>query len=208
MADNQKQERRYRRTEALLVNGLTTLLQEKSIKEITVRELADLVDINRSTFYLHYTDIYDLLEKTEERLFQQIQDIMQTEWTGKADSTHFYRFLERTLQVLAENAPLCSALMGPNGDIAFLRTIEDMFRNEGLKILRAFAPVELREQDLQYAISFALAGCMGLVGRWLKNGCPETTTHMAELLLLLLREGTSSIGTPLLEELPQTAGVR
>ena len=98
--------------------------------------------------------------------------------------------------------------MGPNGDIAFLRTIEDMFRNEGLKILRAFAPVELREQDLQYAISFALAGCMGLVGRWLKNGCPETTTHMAELLLLLLREGTSSIGTPLLEELPQTAGVR
>ena len=83
MADNQKQERRYRRTEALLVNGLTTLLQEKSIKEITVRELADLVDINRSTFYLHYTDIYDLLEKTEERLFQQIQDIMQTEWTGK-----------------------------------------------------------------------------------------------------------------------------
>ena len=59
MTNNIKQERRYRRTEALILNGLTTLLQQKSIKEITVRELADLVDINRSTFYLHYTDIYD-----------------------------------------------------------------------------------------------------------------------------------------------------
>lgn len=50
MTNNIKQERRYRRTEALILNGLTTLLQQKSIKEITVRELADLVDINRSTF--------------------------------------------------------------------------------------------------------------------------------------------------------------
>ena len=70
MTNNIKQERRYRRTEALILNGLTTLLQQKSIKEITVRELADLVDINRSTFYLHYTDIYDLLEKTEQRLLR------------------------------------------------------------------------------------------------------------------------------------------
>ena len=74
MTNNIKQERRYRRTEALILNGLTTLLQQKSIKEITVRELADLVDINRSTFYLHYTDIYDLLEKTEQRLLQQLLD--------------------------------------------------------------------------------------------------------------------------------------
>ena len=42
MEPTQKQERRYRRTETLILNGLTTLLQQKSIKEITVRELADL----------------------------------------------------------------------------------------------------------------------------------------------------------------------
>ena len=74
MEPTQKQERRYRRTETLILNGLTTLLQQKSIKEITVRELADLVDINRSTFYLHYTDIYDLLEQTEQRLLKQFTD--------------------------------------------------------------------------------------------------------------------------------------
>ena len=186
MTNNIKQERRYRRTEALILNGLTTLLQQKSIKEITVRELADLVDINRSTFYLHYTDIYDLLEKTEQRLLQQLLD------TPK----NFFAFLEQAFTILSENAQLCSALIGPNGDIAFLRNIEKMIREKGVQTLRSFAPRELREQDLQYAISFALAGCMGLIEHWLKNGCPETPTHMAELTLVLLREGTTSIGVP------------
>ena len=95
MTNNIKQERRYRRTEALILNGLTTLLQQKSIKEITVRELADLVDINRSTFYLHYTDIYDLLEKTEQRLLQQLLDAVNQNWTLPETPKTFSRFWNR-----------------------------------------------------------------------------------------------------------------
>ncbi len=196
MTNSCSQERRYRRTEAAILNGLTTLLQKKSIKEITVRELADLVDINRSTFYLHYTDIFDLLEKTEHRLLSQLT-VAADKWDDLYSQDHFFQFLEEAFTILAENAPLCSALMGPNGDIAFLRTIENLMREKGVQTLRSFAPQALREQDLQYAISFALAGCMGLIEHWLKMECPETPTHLAELALLLLREGTSSIGTPL-----------
>ena len=44
-----KMDRRVKKTRTLLKNGLITLMQEKSIKEITVQELVDLVDINRST---------------------------------------------------------------------------------------------------------------------------------------------------------------
>ena len=196
MSDKQKQERRYRRTEKMILDGLTTLLQSKSIKEISVRELSDLVDINRSTFYLHYADIYDLLEKTEERLFAELSNAVENDWEGQHNPDNFFKFLQHTFRILAENEPLCSALIGPNGDIAFLRTIEKMMRDEGMKTLRSFVPKEIGEQDLQYAISFSLAGCMGLVERWLRNGCTETPTHMAELSLILLREGTSSIGVP------------
>ena len=160
MTNNIKQERRYRRTEALILNGLTTLLQQKSIKEITVRELADLVDINRSTFYLHYTDIYDLLEKTEQRLLQQLMDAVNENWTLPETPKNFFAFLEQTFNILSENAQLCSALIGPNGDIAFLRNIEKMIRDKGLQTLRSFAPKELREQDLYFhfeAASFPLS---------------------------------------------------
>ena len=40
-----------------LRHGLALLMEQKSVKEVTVKELTDLVNINRSTFYLHYTDI-------------------------------------------------------------------------------------------------------------------------------------------------------
>ena len=61
----EKVDRRVRKTKAQLRAGLARLMQKKSIKEITVKELVEEVDINRSTFYLHYTDIYQMLESIE-----------------------------------------------------------------------------------------------------------------------------------------------
>ena len=64
----EKVDRRVRKTKAQLRAGLARLMQKKSIKEITVKELVEEVDINRSTFYLHYTDIYQMLESIEGEL--------------------------------------------------------------------------------------------------------------------------------------------
>ena len=67
-----KPDRRTRRTKAQLRHGLAQLMAEKSVNEVTVKELVDMVDINRSTFYLHYTDIYHMLESVENELFEEI----------------------------------------------------------------------------------------------------------------------------------------
>ena len=67
----EKMDRRVRRTKALLLQGLIQLMEEKDIKDISVKELSDLADINRGTFYLHYSDVYNMLGKIEEELFQE-----------------------------------------------------------------------------------------------------------------------------------------
>ena len=61
----EKMDRRVRRTKALLLQGLIQLMEEKDIKDISVKELSDLADINRGTFYLHYSDVYNMLGKIE-----------------------------------------------------------------------------------------------------------------------------------------------
>ena len=71
-----KEDRRVRRTEKLLSQGLIELMQQKQVKDITVRELADLVDVNRGTFYLYYRDIFDMLERLEEELFEQLNAVI------------------------------------------------------------------------------------------------------------------------------------
>ena len=67
----EKLDRRVRKTRRQLREGLAHLLEEKSIRDIKVKELVEEVDINRSTFYLHYSDIYDMLKQIEEELFQE-----------------------------------------------------------------------------------------------------------------------------------------
>ena len=53
----EKMDRRVRRTKTLLLQGLIQLMEVKDIKDISVKELSDLADINRGTFYLHYSEV-------------------------------------------------------------------------------------------------------------------------------------------------------
>ena len=183
MEPTQKQERRYRSTETLILNGLTTLLQQKSIKEITVRELADLVDINRSTFYLHYTDIYDLLEKTEQRLLQQLLDAVNQNWTLPETPKNFFAFLEQAFTILSENAQLCSALIGPNGDIAFVAKLQEYVQNSCLQEwldAQQNHPDAVEQEQFHLQTAFIVSGCVGLCRTWLhRTPNPFTATEMA-----------------------------
>ena len=67
-----KTDRRVRKTKSQLKTGLAQLMREKSIREITVKELVDAVDINRSTFYLHYSDIPGLLAEVENEMMESV----------------------------------------------------------------------------------------------------------------------------------------
>ena len=119
----EKTDRRIRKTKAQLRAGLAKLMQEKSIKEITVKELVEEVDINRSTFYLHYTDIFNMLSTIEEELLEEIRQTIQNHPISPFNESSF-PFIEDIFQILAENKDICIALLGPNGDIAFIHRIE------------------------------------------------------------------------------------
>jgi AcrR family transcriptional regulator len=56
-------DRRKRKTQDIIINSFYKLLEQKSFDKITVNQITELADINRGTFYLHYQDKYDLLEK-------------------------------------------------------------------------------------------------------------------------------------------------
>ena len=67
------EDRRIRRTKRLLKQGFAELMREKDFQEITVRDITDRMDLNRGTFYLHYADTYDLLQKLESDVLDDVQ---------------------------------------------------------------------------------------------------------------------------------------
>ncbi len=73
-------DRRIEKTENAFMNALFHFLKEKELNKITVKELCEYADMNRGTFYLHYYDIYDLMDKTEQKMIDKMfEDISETD---------------------------------------------------------------------------------------------------------------------------------
>lgn len=173
----EKTDRRVRKTRAQLRAGLAKLMQNQSIKEITVKQLVDEVDINRSTFYLHYTDIYNMLDEIEQELLQAIIDAINAHPIGFNENT--FPFIADMFTILVKNKDICTALIGPNGDSTFIYKIEEIIKENSMKALGHDAASSL--EDLKYSYAFCLTGCVGLIKTWLSSNGNESPEHMAKL---------------------------
>lgn len=173
----EKTDRRVRKTKAQLRAGLAKLMQTKSINEITVKELVDEVDINRSTFYLHYTDIYNLLDNIEEELYEEILRVINEHPIGFNENT--FPFIADIFSILLKDKDVCRALLGSNGDISFLHRIEAIIAENSIKALEPIFPNAI--EDIKYSFSFCLSGCVGIIKSWLLENNNESPEHMAKL---------------------------
>lgn len=86
-------DRRVRKTRRQLKECLTRLLKEKKIQDITVRELAEMADINRGTFYLHYKDVFDLMDQIKNDLVEEVESVLDAPSRSRTGSAPFPRTL-------------------------------------------------------------------------------------------------------------------
>ena len=119
-------DRRTRRTKANLEEGLLQLMETKSINSITVRELTEKVDINRSTFYLHYTDIYDMIDQMEQELIDGFYDELDRNREERTTEEDVYHFMEKAVAKLLENRRRILILCGENGDHTFINKLAEV----------------------------------------------------------------------------------
>lgn len=182
-----KEDRRVRRTKRLLTQGLTQLMQQKQVKDITVRELADLVDVNRGTFYLYYRDIFDMLEQIETELFDQFNQIIAAHQDGRILSQARPMFSD-LFHFVADNQEMCRTLLSANGDMNFLQRLSNAVE-ERMRADWMTYPDGLTEAEFEYRYAFGVMGCVGLVRAWLENHCAEAADDMATLADRLIRQG-------------------
>ena len=173
-----KVDRRVIKTRRQLKKGLAALMKEKSVNQITVKELVEEVDINRSTFYLHFKDIQDLLREIEENMEAQIKRAIEEHPIVSGNENAFY-FIEDMFRVLDEEREISKALIGPNGDMGFIHRIERIIKENSRGTLEKMFPG--KKEDLKYFYAFCLSGCLGLVKVWLNEGEEKSPEEMAQM---------------------------
>lgn len=181
-------DRRVRKTRRQLQwMSFITLLKEKKVQDITVRELTDMADLNRGTFYLHYKDVFDLLEKTEAELQEDFNQLV-----CKHDAVDLKQrpsvIFNEIYSLVYDNADLIEILLGENGDLNFVNRLKQLIREKCLKDwMEVFRSGNAAAFDAFF--SFIVSGCIGLVQYWLQTGLKETPEQMAKLTEHIITKG-------------------
>ena len=185
-----KIDRRVRKTKQQLQDGFIYLRKQKDLKEITVKELCELTDLNRGTFYLHYKDIYDLSEQLEESLFVSFQEVLD-----KHTITSEYKtidspkpLLRDILLLIKENSEFCTMLLSDTGEIAFVNKLKKLVLDIAFKKCIDLFDFNKKEH-FTYSYNFILYGCIGIIESWLLKGLKEDPEEIAELASQMILDG-------------------
>ncbi|WP_227861551.1 TetR/AcrR family transcriptional regulator C-terminal domain-containing protein [Clostridioides sp. ZZV14-6105] len=171
----------------MIRSALAELIDEKGFNNISVTDLTQRADINRGTFYLHYVDKYDLLEKIENEIIQEIE-----EETKHLDSVNMMNidasneplpFMVKLFEYFRKNSVIIKSILGPKGDPTFERKIKrfieiNLFEKQKLKNFNIDEAVISEEYFIQYILSADL----GVIQYWLEKNMKESPDEMALIL--------------------------
>ncbi|WP_243109973.1 TetR-like C-terminal domain-containing protein [Clostridium sp. E02] len=175
-----KQDRRIRKTQKLLKQSLLGLMEEKDFKNITVKDITDLADLNRCTFYLHYADTYSLLQEMESEVLNDFQDMVSNyRYVFERDS--LLPIVIPIIQYIEENKKICKILFKNSVSNDFLNRFHTLVQKNGTAIIKEKYPTA-SQVTLNYFLDFITYGLTGVLKQWLDKEIPEPKEEVAEFV--------------------------
>lgn len=186
-----KSESKYFNTAMRMDKAFLTLLEKKDFEYITVKEFCTMAGVNRSTFYLHYENMGDLLEESIHYMHRQFlvhmrDNSIETSFVKRLHDcpiNELYlvtpEYLQPYLSYIQDNKRLFRTAMNHAGILQLQGTYSDMFKHVFTPILDRF---NVSEHDRPYMTSFYVHGLMAIVETWLKNDCADSIDYVMELI--------------------------
>lgn len=174
------QDRRIKRTKMLLQNALVDLMLEKAVGKISVKELTQKADVNRSTFYLHYLDIYDMLEQMENEFVETIQGFFHDFFTPLPTSMPLTLFVNISEWLEQDKEYYVKLLRGSASGYIF-EELESRIRDEFLTLLYLIF-LDEESLDLRTRVNFTVSGTVGVLRMWVMEGGNISLVELSETI--------------------------
>ena len=181
-------DRRVKYTKMMLKNSVIELLGEKPIEKVTVKEICERADVNRGTFYSHYSDQYDLYNSIVDELlngiFERLGDIL------KAGHQSMLKSVTLVYEYIKENSKLAEILLEGRIKYGIDARINEIVESIYLHDIKK--SVENRiEIDAVY--SFIASANLGIIKYWLNSGMKMSVEEMASLSIKLSSNGIAAL---------------
>lgn len=191
-----KESARVRMTKRLLRDAFTGLLMEKPLQSITVRELCARAQLNRGTFYMHYTDIYELMENIEAEMVADLQTVLEGLEVTPDNARGLVEPCRRIFEYLKQNSDMCIILLGQNSDFVFVNRLVDMGKEYCLGQYMECYPTA-SERQAEYFYSFVSSGCIGLLRQWASHDFRDPTRAIAVMAENLIMGAARALTMPM-----------
>ena len=189
-----KSESKYFNTALRMDDALIALLEQKDLEYITIKEICQLAGVNRSTFYLHYETISDLVNEAVERINarfvsyfpQQTEEILtQLEHRSRKDLILVTRaYLIPYLHFIRDNKKVYRAAFRNPSSMQSHTRYEYLKRQLLVPILEQFG---IPASQHSYRIAYYVEGIMAIVREWLRRDCADEVEMMADIIVACVR---------------------
>jgi len=170
-------DRRVRKTKKALREGLAAIMLEKELRSITVKELTDRADVHRATFYTHYQDIYDLYQKLEDAVVDEITEIISDQ---SIDS--YEGLFKAIVDYVYDNPQTCRMFLDANGGRSFHNRISVFLEEKYISDWLQETGKKTISEEWRFFARYHIQGCLAIVGRWANNNYTYSKDKLIEIV--------------------------
>lgn len=183
-----KSESKYFNTAVKMDKAFLDLLDEKDFEYITVKDICKRAGVNRSTFYLHYETVADLLDESVAYMsngflkYFSENDIGSKINNSPLDELMFIKpdYIIPYLSYIKDNKKLFQTAVLHSGTLQLDKNYKKLFECVFSPILMRF---EVPENERHYTMAFYINGIIALVMEWLKRDCRESIEDIADIII-------------------------
>lgn len=184
-----KEDKRSRKSRQAIKDAFKQLVLTQDMSHIVIKELAEKADVNRKTFYLHYSDVYSVLEDIEDDLLEDIKNIFGNFDIDKIKVDPYPLLIAISNGVSgSENETFNKLLFSSTISGNFMRKIKDMLRSELMEALR-FS--KMGEKKVCTIVTFIISGVVDCYRDWYLSDRTQTLEELAKELAELIKHGVA-----------------
>ena len=186
------EDRRITRSKRALRDALIKLMEERGFEGFSVNDLCARADLNRGTFYNHFSDKESLLAALEDEIMADLERFQgqMAELTVHSLMTYRARkkplpFLVELFEYLREQGDFLHAVLGPGGDVRFGPRLRDSICTN---LVQSILHERYRNDPspfVGYYVAFFASAYLGVIERWIETGMQESSEEMALIAMRL-----------------------
>lgn len=187
------EDRRITRSKKALRKALIELMEQKGFDAITVNDLCSAADLNRGTFYNHFSSKEELLASFEDEIMAELAAIQAKMEHLSIKDVLAVGIAKKPLPLLVElfdylrcQAPFLHAVLGPGGDVRFGPRLRD---SVCAHLIQGVLHEKYRTSTdvfVDYYVAFYASAYLGVITRWIETGMKESSQQMALIAMRLL----------------------